>query len=342
MPAGVFCIVTQGDIAPGRHKEEVLAQIQTLGTFAPETLKKIFSGQPFVLKNHLDRETAEKYQVAIARTGLVTDIQPMATGTPQLRPRQQQDPHRTCPKCGHPQTQTLQCDACGIVFEKYRLQQQRKRESERLGTPLGAKPSPPTKSGGGGSGLLPFLLLLMLVVAGGYFGYHHFRDTGRKEILLFTSNGCAPCVDARNYLTANSVTYSECNIDASEENRKRFDKYGINTLPLAFIGGERIVGYYPNAYAIAVTGLRDRLNGTLSQDIIMYTAPGCGYCNKAREFFEKHNIAYTEYDITVGDNRAQYQNYGPVGTPLIFIGGMRLDGYSEDAMKMALRQVDLL
>ena len=37
-----------------------------------------------------------------------------------------------CPKCKHEQKNLLECEACGLIFEKYRKVQDRKKEEEAL------------------------------------------------------------------------------------------------------------------------------------------------------------------------------------------------------------------
>lgn len=30
--------------------------------------------------------------------------------------------------------------------------------------------------------------------------------------------------------------------------------------------------------------------------LVMYVKPGCPYCQKARDYYDQHNIGFTEYD----------------------------------------------
>ncbi len=64
-----------------------------------------------------------------------------------------------CPKCGHQQTDSFECEACGIIFEKYRQFQ------ERIEAGVQPQPSHSQESGKGGLPLFPVLGLLLVVSA---------------------------------------------------------------------------------------------------------------------------------------------------------------------------------
>lgn len=68
--------------------------------------------------------------------------------------------------------------------------------------------------------------------------------------------------------------------------------------------------------------------------VIMYTTPRCGYCARARAFFNKYGISYTDYDITA-DRRAheRFKELHGNGVPLIFVGKTRIPGYQEELLK---------
>lgn len=50
-----------------------------------------------------------------------------------------------CPKCGHEQTNPLECEACGLLFRKYEQAQERAKERETL---TAAPTEPPTRRSG--------------------------------------------------------------------------------------------------------------------------------------------------------------------------------------------------
>lgn len=66
-----------------------------------------------------------------------------------------------------------------------------------------------------------------------------------------------------------------------------------------------------------------------SKRVTMYATSWCGYCSKARSYFNEKGIAYTEYDIEK-DERAKkaYDSLGGRGVPVILVGKKRMNGFS--------------
>jgi len=61
----------------------------------------------------------------------------------------------------------------------------------------------------------------------------------------------------------------------------------------------------------------------------MYTQWGCPYCSRAKALFDKNDIAYTEYDVTMGGKlRAEMAERAPGSrtVPQIFINGKSIGG----------------
>lgn len=64
--------------------------------------------------------------------------------------------------------------------------------------------------------------------------------------------------------------------------------------------------------------------------LVMYATSWCGYCKKARKYFRNHRIAYTEYDIEKNiQAKAEYQQLGAPGVPLLLMGQKSMVGFSE-------------
>lgn len=66
-----------------------------------------------------------------------------------------------------------------------------------------------------------------------------------------------------------------------------------------------------------------------TQRVVMYSTSWCGYCKKARKYFQQEKIHYVEYDIEK-DERARrlYDMIGGKGVPVILVGKKRLNGFS--------------
>ncbi len=332
-----FNVVTLGKVGTGLDQLQVQDSVRELCKYTDATLAKVFSGQMFCIKSGLDLETAKRYKSALENTGLVCEIIPQRReAEPVAQPAKQVSSFK-CPKCGFAQQQGTSCVSCCIVFEKY-LDQQR---DPQFYTPPPASPAvaPARRSGSGGFGKVVVAVVVLALVT--YFGLSLRNTSASNEILLYTSNDCGVfCDEAKAYFDSRGAGYSEINIDASDENMRKFAACNVGSLPLAYIGGEEVIGFNEMAFGIAVDGLLGRQNGTLDTHIVMYSAPGCPGCNMARKYFTEQNIEFEEYDINDPAHSTDYRSYAPIGTPLIFIGGIRVNGFSKPAIEMALRQVE--
>ncbi|PSQ91483.1 MAG: glutaredoxin family protein [Proteobacteria bacterium SW_6_67_9] len=66
-------------------------------------------------------------------------------------------------------------------------------------------------------------------------------------------------------------------------------------------------------------------------EVIMYSASWCGYCDKARAYFQANDIPFTEYDVE--DSRKGRQDYADMDTdsvPVILIDDKRMVGFSAE------------
>ncbi len=66
-----------------------------------------------------------------------------------------------------------------------------------------------------------------------------------------------------------------------------------------------------------------------SDKVTMYSTSWCVYCKKARKYFRKNSIPFSEYDIEK-NNRAKraYDALGGKGVPVIIVGKKRMNGFS--------------
>ena len=68
--------------------------------------------------------------------------------------------------------------------------------------------------------------------------------------------------------------------------------------------------------------------------VIMYSTSWCGYCKKARKYFEANSIPYTEYDIEKNRSaKRRYDLMNAKGIPVILVGKKRMNGFSERGFK---------
>lgn len=69
---------------------------------------------------------------------------------------------------------------------------------------------------------------------------------------------------------------------------------------------------------------------TAAKEVHLYSTQWCGYCDKARQYFKKQNIAFTEYDIELSHlAMLRYVSLGGTGgVPLITVDGEKMQGFS--------------
>ncbi|MBU2873597.1 glutaredoxin domain-containing protein [Marinobacter salexigens] len=67
----------------------------------------------------------------------------------------------------------------------------------------------------------------------------------------------------------------------------------------------------------------------VGEKVIMYSASWCGFCKKARQYFEKNDIDYVEYDIEKNKSaKRAYDKLNATGVPVILVGKERMNGFS--------------
>jgi len=84
-----------------------------------------------------------------------------------------------------------------------------------------------------------------------------------------------------------------------------------------------------------------------NKTVVMFSSPGCPYCDKARNYFEKSNVSFSEYDLERDSRRArrklsqlaQSAGVNPQtlsGVPIIFVGKHIVRGYDRRRLSQLL------
>ena len=76
--------------------------------------------------------------------------------------------------------------------------------------------------------------------------------------------------------------------------------------------------------------------------IEIYTTPTCRFCHAVKDFFKKHKIKYTEYNVLEKKDKAMemIERSGQQGVPVIVIDGDWDDfvlGFDEEKLRMKLK-----
>ena len=71
-----------------------------------------------------------------------------------------------------------------------------------------------------------------------------------------------------------------------------------------------------------------------NKKVVMYGAEWCGVCKRAKRYFNKNNISFTEYDIDKSKKgRREYEKLGGGGVPIILVGKQRMNGFSASSFQ---------
>lgn len=101
---------------------------------------------------------------------------------------------------------------------------------------------------------------------------------------------------------------------------------------------DKIVSVRPNVYTSpSIEGLSELFAG--EGKVILYSTTWCEYCKRAKAYFRKHGIAYTEYDVeTSARGKRDYKRLGAKGVPVILVGKRRMNGFSAAVFEKLYRE----
>ena len=66
-----------------------------------------------------------------------------------------------------------------------------------------------------------------------------------------------------------------------------------------------------------------------AKKVVMYSTENCGYCKKAKAYFNANEISFTERDINKSASaKRQWKKLNGTGVPLILVGERKMRGFS--------------
>ncbi|MFM9939999.1 MAG: glutaredoxin family protein [Hyphomicrobiaceae bacterium] len=72
------------------------------------------------------------------------------------------------------------------------------------------------------------------------------------------------------------------------------------------------------------------------QPVIMISTSWCGYCRKARTFFNENRIEFEEIDAERTDSPGIRETYRKTGVPIIIVGAEQVRGFNERRLRQLL------
>jgi glutaredoxin 3 len=72
--------------------------------------------------------------------------------------------------------------------------------------------------------------------------------------------------------------------------------------------------------------------------VVLFTAPGCIWCSRAKQFFKKNKIKFKEIDVSRDKKAAAdcQKHTGSGGVPVILIENKWISGFNEPVIKREL------
>ena len=74
------------------------------------------------------------------------------------------------------------------------------------------------------------------------------------------------------------------------------------------------------------------------KNVSIYSTPTCTYCNMAKDFMKKNNVAYTEYNVAtdLAKRKEMIDKTGQMGVPVIVVDSQVMVGYDKNTLAAAL------
>jgi len=76
----------------------------------------------------------------------------------------------------------------------------------------------------------------------------------------------------------------------------------------------------------------------MSKKVTVYSTPTCTFCQLAKQYFDKNNVAYEEFDVSADNTKLQemVELTGQMGVPVIKIDDQVVIGFDESKVKEML------
>lgn len=73
--------------------------------------------------------------------------------------------------------------------------------------------------------------------------YEQAASPEHKEVIMYSTSWCGYCRKARKYFTANSIPFTEYDVEKNRRAKREYDALGASGYPLILIGDQRMQGF---------------------------------------------------------------------------------------------------
>lgn len=106
--------------------------------------------------------------------------------------------------------------------------------------------------------------------------------------------------------------------------------------PVSRIGRTALAVSVLGAIAVLVAASPARAESCREQPVVMISTSWCGYCRKARQFFNANAIEFEEIDAERTPSQSIKDLYRQTGVPMIIIGAEYVRGFNERRLRQLL------
>lgn len=199
-------------------------------------------------------------------------------------------------------------------------------------------------------------LLIAAIAAAVYYQFFTgqvtgvYAENGAPRTVFFTTDQCGKAwVETRKQLKRRKIEFEEYDASDNGPDSELYKEVGgTGYLPLIAMGRQRVIGDNPGGIISALaeefgpahirsrerTALQRNLDANDEAIVVMYATSWCGYCKKARQYFEDNGVEFVEYAIE--SDRAAKRDFDALlgsGTPLLYQGYTRVAGFDQQQIE---------
>lgn len=76
--------------------------------------------------------------------------------------------------------------------------------------------------------------------------YSAYYLTGKNSIVLYGTDSCPYCIQARAFLRERNIAFIDRDVSASAQNRREFAQLGRKAVPVMLVGERLLTGFNPD------------------------------------------------------------------------------------------------